>query len=193
MTDEVVLRDGSRLVLRPIRPQDGPALLALHARLSTATVHRRYFGARPHLAPDVVDRFTRVDEPWRFALVAVRGHADLVAVARYEGAAGSTSAELAMVVDDTLHRHGIGRILLGRLLDVAVERGLRTIVAEVLPANGAMLGLLHSAAGPVQTRNVDGVVEVRIDLAGRTPIDADRAIAQAHLVAAGAPPAPPDR
>ena len=169
MTDEVVLRDGSRLVVRPIRPQDGSALLALHARLSTATVHRRYFGGRPHLAPD------------------------LVAVARYEGAAGSTSAELAIVVDDTLHRHGIGRILLGRLLDVAVERGVRTIVAEVLPANGAMLGLLHSAAGPVQTRNVDRVVEVRIDLAGRTPIDADRAIAQAHLVAAGAPPAPPDR
>ncbi len=51
--------------MRPIRPEDAPALVALHARLSADTIYRRYFGARPHLSPTVVDRFTRVDEHWR--------------------------------------------------------------------------------------------------------------------------------
>ena len=71
--DEVVLRNGSRLAVRPIRPNDADALVALHARLSADTIYRRYFGARPHLAPVDVERFTRVDGLYRFALVAFRG------------------------------------------------------------------------------------------------------------------------
>src|SRR5688500_7207263 len=96
--DEVVLPDGSRLDVRPIRPDDASALVALHTRLSADTIYRRYFGARPHLAPADVERFTRVDGRVRFALVAVRGP-DLVSVARYEGRPGERTAELAVVVD----------------------------------------------------------------------------------------------
>ncbi len=72
-TDEVVLRNGSRLEVRPIRPDDADALVALHARLSADTIYRRYFGARPHLAAADVERFTRVDGRYRFALVADPG------------------------------------------------------------------------------------------------------------------------
>src|SRR5215210_8985124 len=93
-SDEVALRDGSGLDVRPIRPDDADALVALHARLSASTIYRRYFGARPHLAPADVERFTRVDGRHRFALVALRGP-DLVAVARYEGRPGESSAEIA--------------------------------------------------------------------------------------------------
>src|SRR3954454_21209785 len=97
--DEVLLRDGIRLVVRPIRPEDADALVALHARLSADTIYRRYFGARPHLSPADVDRFTRVDGRARFALVAMRGPGvpgelppAMVGVARYEGRAGRRSA-----------------------------------------------------------------------------------------------------
>jgi hypothetical protein len=71
--DEVLLRDGTRLLIRPIGPADASALVALHARLSADTIYRRYFGARPHLSPADVDRFTRVDGRTRFALVALLG------------------------------------------------------------------------------------------------------------------------
>src|SRR3954469_10901708 len=116
--DEALLADGTPVLVRPITPDDADALVALHARLSTDTIYRRYFGARPHLSPADVERFTRVDGRARFALVALRG-TDLVAVARYEGRPGHSSAELAVVVDDALHHQGVGRLMLERLVAVA--------------------------------------------------------------------------
>src|SRR3954462_474065 len=109
--DEALLPDGTPVLVRPITPDDADALVALHARLSADSIYRRYFGARPHLAPADVDRFTRVDGRARFALVAMRG-GDLVAVARYEGRPRERSAELAVVVDDLLQHQGVGRLLL---------------------------------------------------------------------------------
>src|SRR4051812_21872611 len=187
--DEMPLRDGSRLLVRPIRPADADALVALHARLSADTIYRRYFGVRPHLAPADVDRFTRVDGRNRFALVAIRG-SDLVAVARYEGRPGEPRAELAVVVDDALQHQGVGRLLLERLLDVAREAGLGELAADVLTHNEAMLGLLRSLDLPRRTETDGETVTVHVALAGAEPSTERRERARRHLAQAG-PAAPP--
>jgi GNAT superfamily N-acetyltransferase len=163
--DEVLLRDGTLLVVRPIRPVDADALVALHARLSADTIYRRYFGVRPHLAPADVERFTRVDGRARFALVALHGP-DLVAVARFEGRPGESSAELAVVVDDALQHQGVGRSLLERLVDVAREAGLAELLADVLGRNTAMLGLLRTLGPPLRSETDGDTVTVHLDLTG---------------------------
>src|SRR3954463_9490747 len=152
--DEALLADGTPVLVRPITPGDADALVALHARLSADTIYRRYFGARPHLSPADVDRFTRIEGRARFALVAARG-TDLVAVTRYEGRPGETSAELAVLVDDALQRQGVGRLLLGRLVDVARVAGQEVLVADVMAGNAGMLGLLRRLALPGR-RESDG-------------------------------------
>lgn len=183
--DAVRLRNGTAIVVRPIRPNDAEALVALHGRLSADTIYRRYFGARPHLLPDDVDRFTRVDGRARFALVGTR-NADLVAVARYEGRPGERSAELAVVVDDALQHHGVGRLLLERLVDVARLAGLIEIVADVLAGNAAMLGLLRRLGLPQRSSSDSGTVTVTIDLTGMD-LPAERLQrAWAHLTGAEA-------
>jgi GNAT superfamily N-acetyltransferase len=182
--DEHRLRDGGRLVVRPIRREDGPALVALHARLSADTIYRRYFGARPHLAPAVVDRFTRIDEDWRFALVAVREPGDLVAVARYEGSDGARSAEIAVVVDDALQHQGVGRALLGRLVHVARERGLDRLDADVLSANSPMLALLRALGLPSRTVREQETLTVSVDLTGLRLHERDAERARTHIAAA---------
>jgi GNAT superfamily N-acetyltransferase len=188
--DVIVLRDGARLVVRPIEAADAEALVALHARLSADTIYRRYFGVRPHLSPAVVERFTRVDGRTRFALVAVRG-SDLVAVTRYEGRPGESSAEIAVVVDDALQHQGIGRLMLERLVDVAREAGLRTLAADVLAGNVAMLALLRTLGLPRRTESDGDTVTVLVDLP-RSELPAERRDrARRHLAQAGsvAPPA----
>ena len=179
-----------RLVVRPIRPVDAEALVALHARLSADTIYRRYFGVRPHLAPADVERFTRVDGRARFALVALRGP-DLVAVARYEGRPGESGAELAVVVDDALQHQGVGRLLLERLVDVAREAGLATLLADVLGRNAAMLGLLRTLGLPLRSETDGDTVTVFLDLTG-AEFPADRQErARQHLARAGSV-VPPD-
>ena len=188
--DVIVLRDGARLVVRPIEAADAEALVALHARLSADTIYRRYFGVRPHLSPADVERFTRVDGRTRFALVAVRG-SDLVAVTRYEGRPGESSAEIAVVVDDALQHQGIGRLMLERLVDVAREAGLRTLAADVLAGNVAMLALLRTLGLPRRTESDGDTVTVLVDLP-RSELPAERRDrARRHLAQAGsvAPPA----
>ena len=187
--DAIPLRDGTRLAVRPIRPDDADALVDLHARLSADTIYRRYFGARPHLDPADVDRFTRVDGRTRFALVAMRG-TELVAVARYEGRAGDSSAEIAVVVDDALQHQGVGRSMLERLVDVAREAGLDTLVADVLAGNAAMLALLRTLGLTRRTESDGETVTVLVDLSG-SELPADRRErARRHLARAGsvAPP-----
>ena len=184
VADEIHLRNGARLLVRPIRPADADALVALHARLSADTIYRRYFGARPHLAPADVDRFTRVDGRARFALVAMRG-SDLVAVARYEGRPGDLSAELAVVVDDALQHQGVGRRLLERLLDVAREAGLGELAADGLAGNAALLSLLRTLDLPRRTESDGDTVTVYVDLSGPEPPTERRERARRHLAEAG--------
>jgi GNAT superfamily N-acetyltransferase len=182
--DEVRLRDGTSLLVRPIRPDDADALVALHARLSADTIYRRYFGARPHLSPADVVRFTNVDGRARFALVGVRD-GDLVAVARYEGDLVAAAAEIAVVVDDALQRRGVGRLLLGRLVDIAHENGFATLTADVLTGNAAMLGLLRALGLPQRTERDMDVTRVVTDLTALEPVGDRRERARRHIASAG--------
>jgi RimJ/RimL family protein N-acetyltransferase len=184
LQDEITLPDGTAVVVRPITPDDAAALVALHARLSADTIYRRYFGARPHLSPADVDRFTRIEGRVRFALVAERS-GDLVGVTRYEGRPGETSAELAVVVDDALQRQGLGRLLLGRLVDVARIAGLEVLVADVLAGNAGMIGLLRRLGLPGRRESDGDTLTITLDLTGLELAPDRSARARDHLARAG--------
>jgi GNAT superfamily N-acetyltransferase len=185
--DTLTLRDGSSVVVRPIAPADAVGLVALHARLSRDSIYRRYFGARPHLSPADVDRFTQVFEEWRFALVAARHTGDLVAVTRYEGKPGVRSAEIAVVVDDAVQHQGLGKALLLRLVDVACVRGLEALVADVLTVNTPMLELLRGLGLPMRTATDADTRRVTIDLRQVRLSDERAARARAHISSVARP------
>jgi GNAT superfamily N-acetyltransferase len=184
--DEPELRDGERVLVRPIRLADGEQLAGLHARLSQDSVYRRYFGFKSALSPTEIRRFTGIAEEWRFALVGVRSTGQLAGVARYEGQAGRTDAEIALIVDDALHHQGLGTLLLRRLVDVAVMSGVTTLTAVVLASNTAMLHLLQALHVPSTSARDSGSIEVRLQLAGlELPADSSR-VAAAHVAEAAA-------
>jgi GNAT superfamily N-acetyltransferase len=184
--DEPELRDGERVLVRPIRLADGDQLAGLHARLSQDSVYRRYFGFKSALSPTEIRRFTGIAEEWRFALVGVRSTGHLAGVARYEGQAGRTDAEIALIVDDVLHHQGLGTLLLQRLVDVAVTSGVTTLTAVVLASNTAMLHLLQALHVPSTSARDSGSIEVRLQLAGlELPADRSR-VAAAHVAEAAA-------
>ena len=145
----LLLDDGRGVSVRPIRPDDAPALVALHRRLSPETVRRRFFGLVPELPPPLAERLATVDGTDRAALVA-EVEDRLVAVARYDVVEPGV-AEIAVVVADDHQHHHLGTLLLERLLDVARAHDVRTVVADVLADNGPMLATLRDLglSGPV--------------------------------------------
>jgi hypothetical protein len=184
--DELELRDGERVLVRPIRLADGEQLAGMHARLSKDSIYRRYFGFKSALSPAEIQRFTGIAEEWRFALVGVRSTGQLAGVARYEGQAGRTDAEIALIVDDALHHLGLGKLLLRRLVDVAVMSGMTSLTAVVLPSNMPMLHLLKALDVPSASARDSGCIEVRLQLADlELPADRSR-VAAAHVAEAAA-------
>jgi GNAT superfamily N-acetyltransferase len=186
ISDDLTLRDGERVRVRPIRPADAAQLAALHARLSKDSIYRRYFGFKAVLSPAEIQRFTGIAEEWRFALVGVRSTGSLVGVARYEGQSGRNDAEIALIVDDALHHMGLGTLLLQRLVDVAVMSGMSSLTAVVLASNMPMLHLLQALHVPSTLARDFGEIEVRLHLTGlELPADRSR-IAAAHVADAAA-------
>lgn len=175
------LRDGFEVRVRPIRPDDGQLIRDLHGRLSSATAYARFFSAHPFLSDDEVEHFTHVDDERRYALVAVAVTDDrLVAVARYEWLEEHV-AEVAFVVEDAVQGHGLSPLLLDRLVAHARRYGIRTIRAQTLVTNQAMLAVLRRSGYPLHSAFDGGVAVVDLDVSDP---EADREAAVGRSLAA---------
>jgi acetyltransferase len=172
---EVVLPDATRLLLRPIRPDDEPRLLALYDRLSRYTAYQRFFAVTKQPPPDWVHFLANVDYRRRLALVVEHGpEPSLLAVARYESIDEPHTAEIAFVVEDGWQNRGLGTILLGELLAAADARGIRRFRAYVLSDNSRMLDLLRRFTDVIERKTEAGVTSVlcaRRPAAARPPAD----------------------
>jgi len=156
----VVLRDGRRVHLRPVRPDDAPALCALYDRLSVRTAYQRFFTVMRRLPPDWARVFATVDYRRRLALVAeavVDGEPALVGVGRYEAGQTDPTPEVAFVVQDGWQGQGLGTVLLQSLIRAGAARGYRRFRAYVLAENAPMLGLLARFTAVRESRLEDGV------------------------------------
>ena len=74
----------------------------------------------------------------------------MIGSARYSLAADGESVEFALVVADDWQRHGLGRRLMGALIEVARSKGYRSIFGDVTGNNAKMLRLMHSLGFMVQ-------------------------------------------
>jgi RimJ/RimL family protein N-acetyltransferase len=156
----VLLRDGSRVRLRPIEPADEAALTSLYARLSPETAYQRFFTVMRRLPPEWPRILANVDYDRRMAIVAVEPGVALVGVARYDHDPRTDEAEIALVVQDAWQGRGLGTALMAELLDYAEARGIRRFRAYVLADNHRMLRLIREL-GRVVARSLDqGVVSL---------------------------------
>ncbi len=160
---EVILPDGTRCHLRPIRPDDAESLVEFHRHLSQRSTYLRFFTVHPTLSAGEVERFTNVDYVDRLALV-VETEQSLIAVGRFDRYGGTSEAEVAFIVADDYQHHGIGSLLLDELARAARSRGIRTFMAETLCENKAMLDVFHHAGFKVSTKIEYGTVWLRFGI-----------------------------
>jgi acyl-CoA synthetase (NDP forming)/GNAT superfamily N-acetyltransferase len=157
---DVLLSDGTAAHLRRIRPEDAPAIVDFHSRMSDRTRYLRYFSPYPRIPERDLQRFVNVDHRDREAFVTL-ADGRITAVGRYERLGpDSPEAEVAFVVEDALQGRGIGSVLLEHLADAARENGITRFVAEVLPENNGMLRVFGDTGYQVQRRYADGVVHL---------------------------------
>ncbi len=144
---EEVLRDGRRVLIRPILPSDAPELAEAIRTADADTLRRRFLGGPPQVTPELLAHLTVIDYVRRFALVAIdvtsgRG----VAVARYEPA-GEGVAEVAVAVKPTWRHAGLGTLLILLLAKAAAERGVHTFAASYQAENRPVAALVEDVGG----------------------------------------------
>jgi acetyltransferase len=139
------IRGFESAVLRPIRPEDAAALEDLLAKSTSEDTRLRFFAPLRKLAPRQLARMTQIDYDREMALVLMaRSGAsapELIGVVHLIGDPDNERAEFAILVRSDLHRRGIGRLLMTRLIEYAKTRGLSEIFGHVLRENLPMLGL----------------------------------------------------
>ncbi|MFC7877614.1 GNAT family N-acetyltransferase, partial [Isoptericola sp. NPDC057391] len=168
---DVVLRDGTTMHLRPLRPDDADAIQRFQEAQSERSAYFRFFAPVRRLTDRELNRLTHLDQRDRVALVAVRPgvddagnpREDVLGVARYDKVAPA-EAEVAFNIADAMQGKGLGSVLLEHVAAAARERGVRRFTADVLPQNSSMLAVFRDAGYAVSQHLDDGVVSVAFDL-----------------------------
>ena len=161
-----LLRDGRRVEIRALRPDDRADLLAAVDRTSDQSVYRRFFGARRGFTEQEIAFFLNVDFVNHVALVAVAEEDErpvIVGGGRYV-VVQPGKAEVAFAVVDQYQGHGIGAALMRHLAAIARRAELKQLIAEVLPDNSAMLKVFEKSGLRLSTRREPRVVHVALEL-----------------------------
>jgi len=165
----VTLSSGRRVVIRPLRREDGPRLQAAFARLTPDSRYRRFLASKPQLTAGDLRQLTDVDGHRHVALVAAAAEDpdQIVGVARYFRYADDPDcAEFSIVVVDELQGQGLGGELLSRLAEAAIAAGVRRFTALTLSDNVAAHRLFERLSRKLPRRRIDGPVqELEYDLA----------------------------
>jgi acetyltransferase len=139
---DIPLPRGEQVHIRAIRPEDASSLQRFVERSDPEDVRMRFFMTMRELPQAMAARLSQIDYDREMALVAESpaGNTDgIVGVARFASEPDRRRAEYAIAIRSDWKGHGLGYALLGRIIEVARERGIGELYGDVLQENQAML------------------------------------------------------
>ena len=166
------LADGTRVLVRPIRPEDEPKIVELHRKLSERSVRLRYFQPLELDQRTTHERLIRVcfnDYDRELALIVEHqgaSGAQILAVGRLSKVPGRRTAEFSLVIDDEWQRRGLGTELLRRLVQIGRDENVSAITADILPDNLAMQRICKKLGFELERVSTDAVVSAVLVLDG---------------------------
>jgi RimJ/RimL family protein N-acetyltransferase len=152
---------------RPIKPTDEDMLRRQFYTLSSNSRYLRYFTAIRLMPHKNMQQYVNIDHDRTLCIVGVvneEGGEHIVAEARYSYNEDDKTHEMGFVVSEDFQRMGIATFLFNYLLKIAAERGIKKLLAVVLPENKAMLRVFERSDVHPMKHFANGVIEVVLEL-----------------------------
>ena len=158
------------LMLRPIKPEDGPRHVEFFNALDPEDIRYRLFTRTRELQPSQLARLTQIDYDREMAFIAIReiegGKLQTIGVVRAIMDPDNINAEFAIIVRSDLKGQGLGRILMKKLIDYLRRRGTKSIVGEALLDNRRLVDLVNEFGFEVSPIPGDNLtLRLHLDLA----------------------------
>lgn len=178
---DVVLRDGSTIHLRPIRPDDDVRLLDMLHRMSNEALYYRFMSV-PKIDRDKARQLATIDLDHQRVLVGECAGMIVGTAGYYSSERSPERAEVAFAVADAWRGRGVGTRLLELLADIARRSGIRVFDAYVLGENHRMLEVFRESGFAVARELERGVFHVSLQL-DPSPVFAERAAVRSQQAA----------
>ena len=156
---DVVLRDGSTVRIRVMRPTDEPRLLTLLQSLSEESRWLRFYSSASGSAL-AAEAHREANLDHTFGLLAFSGAEERVVGNAFFAVLDEHSAEVAFTITNDFQARGLGSILLGQLAEVAAANGIQVFEAEVVAANHSMLHVFRASGFPLEVDASAGQLHV---------------------------------
>ncbi len=164
---EVILPDATRILLRPIKPEDEPHWLEMLGNCSRESLYNRFRYFFHWQSHEVATRYCYVDYDREIAIVAEvveEGRKKLVGVGRLIADPDHETVEYAVLIIDAYQQKELGSMITDFCLEIAQKWNLRKIVAQTTSDNKRMIAVFRKRGFQILTGNVDSTVEVIKDL-----------------------------
>jgi len=133
-------RGGGHVLIRPVRPEDIVLYANFLADVSAEDLRLRFFARIADLSAEELYRLGHLNYQHEMAFVALdETTGQMLGLVRLKDELDEETSEFAILVRSRLKGHGVGWLLMQRVIDYAKEKGLRRVYGDVLVENTAML------------------------------------------------------
>jgi len=133
-------RSGERVLVRRARPEDIALYRDFLGDVSAEDLRLRFFARIAELSAAEGDKLTHLDYAHEMAFVALdEDTGRMLGLVRLKDELDEKTAEFAVLVRSRLKGHGLGWLLMRRVIDYARQKGLRRVYGDVLAENTTML------------------------------------------------------
>src|SRR5262249_24803508 len=137
-----VLRDGTPVFVRPLKPEDAELYPDFLSEVTSEDLRLRFFAPIRELSPELIGRLTHLDYAQAIAFIALdETTGRMLGVVRLHYDPDGKAGEYAVLVRSHLKGHGLGWLLMHRIIEYAVAEGLARIHGQVLAENSTMLAM----------------------------------------------------
>ena len=162
----IEVKDGWRVFVRPIRPEDEPLIHEMLKHVTMQDLRLRFFAPMKEFSHEFIARLTQLDYARAMAFVAFdEASNELVGVVRIHSDSIYESGEYAILLRSDLKGRGLGWTLMQMIIEYARSEGLKAISGDVLSENTVMLAMCRSLGFEVKSDPVEHeICNVRLAL-----------------------------